>query len=258
MTRSARNHSLTRRLASALWPLLLLLAAWQLWVARAGYNSIVLVPPGAVLRDLVHAPGAYLGPALRTLGFALAGLALGMAAGLALAVAAWVSELLAGMTTPLALLISSTPVVCLIPLLARLFGYHGRTELAIVAVTTFFPSFIYCAAGLRDLPPMSSQIFAVLRATRWQRLRLLALPAAAPSIAVALRLGATYSVLVALLAEYLMQTGGLGALFAVTMQQFRLARALGASVLAMTLSVLLYEASLWIERRVTARFHSDR
>jgi ABC-type nitrate/sulfonate/bicarbonate transport system permease component len=60
--------------------------------------------------------------------------------------------------------------------------------------------------------------------------------------------GATYSVLVALLAEYLMQTGGLGSLFAMTMQQFHLARALGASVVAMVLSVMLYEASSALER----------
>lgn len=69
-------------------------------------------------------------------------------------------------------------------------------------------------------------------------------------------MGATFSVLVALLAEYLMQTGGLGALFAVTMQQFHLARALGASALAMALSVLLFEATRAIEHRVSAIYRA--
>ena len=91
----------------------------------------------------------------------------------------------------------------------------------------------------------------VLHASRWQTLRLLALPAACPALATALRVGATYSVLVALVAEYLMQTGGLGTLFAVTMQQFELARALGASALAMALSVALFEATRAIEDRVS-------
>jgi ABC-type nitrate/sulfonate/bicarbonate transport system permease component len=179
-----------------------------------------------------------------------------MIAGLLLAVAAWLSELLAGITTPFALLLSSTPVVCLIPIVARLFGYESRTELIAVAVMTFFPSFVYAAAGLKQLPPMSSSVFHVLRASRWQTLRLLALPAALPALAAALRVGATYSVLVALLAEYLMQTGGLGTLFAVTMQQFHLARALGASVLAMALSALLYEVSRALEQRVTAFYRA--
>jgi ABC-type nitrate/sulfonate/bicarbonate transport system permease component len=238
-----------RRLVN-LWPILLLLLLWQLWVSTAGYSSIVLVSPGAVFSDLLRFPGAYLLPALHTLAFALAGLAIGIAAGLILAIAAWFSEFLAGVTTPFALLLSSTPVVCLIPIVARLFGYEGRTELIAVAVMTFFPSFVFCAAGLKDLPAMSPGVFEVLNATRWQTFRLLALPAALPRLAAALRVGATYSVLVALVAEYLMQTGGLGTLFAVTMQQFHLARALGASMLAMVLSVTLYELTQALEQRV--------
>jgi ABC-type nitrate/sulfonate/bicarbonate transport system permease component len=245
-----------RRRVLDLWPVVLLLLLWQVWVSSAGYSSIVLVSPGAVFSDLIHFPGAYLLPALRTLAFALAGLAIGMAAGLLLAVAAWVSELLAGVTTPFALLLSSTPVVCLIPIIARLFGYENRTELIAVGVMTFFPAFVYCAAGLKHLPPMSRDVFQVLHASRWQKLRLLALPAALPAFAAALRVGATYSVLVALLAEYLMQTGGLGTLFAVTMQQFHLARALGASVLAMALSTLLYEVSHSFEQRVAAYYRA--
>jgi ABC-type nitrate/sulfonate/bicarbonate transport system permease component len=193
-------------------------------------------------------------PALHTLAFAVGGLAIGMSAGLVLAIAAWFSEFLAGITTPFALLLSSTPVVCLIPIVARLFGYEGRTELIAVAVMTFFPSFVLSAAGLKDLPAMSPDVFAVLRATRWQTLRLLALPAALPQLAAAFRVGATYSVLVALVAEYLMQTGGLGTLFAVTMQQFHLARALGASLLAMALSVILYELTRALEHRVVTYY----
>jgi ABC-type nitrate/sulfonate/bicarbonate transport system permease component len=94
----------------------------------------------------------------------------------------------------------------------------------------------------------------VLQASRWQTLRLLALPSALPQLTAALRVGATYSVLVALVAEYLMQTGGLGTLFAVTMQQFHLARALGASVLAMSLSVALYELTRALEQRVLTKY----
>ena len=240
-----------RRLIFDLWPIVLLLLLWQLWVSTAGYSSIVLVPPGAVLSDLLHFPGAYLSPALHTLAFALAGLAVGMALGLSLALAAWLCEVLAGITTPFALLLSSTPVVCLIPVIVRLFGYGSRTELMAIALMTFFPSFVYCKAGLRQLPARSADVLMVLRASRWQTLRLLAVPAALPSLTTALRVGATYSVLVALVAEYLMQTGGLGTLFAVTMQQFQLARALGASALAMALSVALFEATRAIEERVS-------
>jgi ABC-type nitrate/sulfonate/bicarbonate transport system permease component len=247
-----------RRLILELWPVLLLLVVWQLWVSIGGYNSIVLVAPGAVASDLLHFPAAYLLPTVHTLAFALSGLGLGLVAGVVLAVAAWRSQLLAGVTTPFALLLSSTPVVCLIPIIARLLGYGSRTELMAIAVMTLFPSFVYSRAGLRHLPAMSREVLLVLHASHWQNLRLLALPAALPALATALRVGATYSVLIALLAEYLMQTGGLGTLFAVTMQQFHLARALGASALAMTLSAVLFEATRAIEHRVSAIWRAAR
>ncbi len=154
-----------RRLVLDLWPVLLLLLLWQLWVSAAGYNSIVLVPPGAVVSDLLHYPATYLLPALHTLAFALGGLGLGLAAGVLLALASWLSALIAGVTTPFALLLSSTPVVCLIPVIARLFGYDSRSELIGIAVMTMFPSFVYCGAGLRQLPAMSRDVLLVLHAS---------------------------------------------------------------------------------------------
>ena len=239
-----------RRIVRETWPVVLVLAAWQLWASHAGFNRIVLVTPAAVLSDLGNAPGAYLEPAFHTLVFAFGGLALGMFFGLILAACSELSELLAGMTRPFAAILSSTPVVCLIPLLARLFGHDSRSELATVAVLTFFPCYLYGGRGLREWPRLSNEVFRSLAASRMARLRLLSLPAAMPAISSALRLGASISVLVALITEYLIQVGGLGTLFAVTMQKFDMPRALGASLIAMALSVLLYELGRAVESSV--------
>ena len=236
------------------WAVLLLLILWQTWVMTTNYNSIVVVSPISVAKDLIlHAP-VYLVPALWTLGFALAGLALGMVAGLILAIICWTSPILSGLLQPFALILTATPIVCLIPLLARLFGYQSRTELLTVSIMTFFPSFVYAAVGLRRLPRRSAEFFATLHASRFKRLTLLALPAAIPELAVALRVGTAYSILVPVVAEFLMQTGGLGNMFAVTMQEFNLHRALGASLIAMLLSTALYEAATALEKQVRLRF----
>ena len=242
------------RLFSESWGFVLLLAAWQIWVMTASYNPIVVVSPWAVIRDIALNPATYARPTLWTLEFALCGLLGGMIVGLLLAVVGWWSEIFASAVSPAALILSSTPVVCLIPLLARIFGYESRTEFFTVTIMTFFPSFVFASAGLRKVPPMSSDLFTVLHAGRGKRLFLLALPSAMPSLAVALRMGAAYSILVAMVAEFLMQTGGLGFMFAVTMQQFDMARALGASLMAMFLSAVLYLGSGAVERAVATRY----
>jgi ABC-type nitrate/sulfonate/bicarbonate transport system permease component len=243
-----------RRLLLQSWGVLLLGAAWQIYVMAMHFNSIVIVTPLAVLRDIATHPGIYILPVLWTLGFALAGLAGGLTIGVLLAVLTWSSKTISGMVNPLALLLSSTPVVCLIPMLARIFGYKGGTELAIVVILTFFPAFVFAASGLRKLPPMSSELFSIFAATSRKRLWLLSLPAAVPSIATALRVCSAYSVLVTMVAEYLMQTGGLGNMFALMSQEFQTERAFGASVLAMMLSTTLYSAANAVEVRVRERF----
>src|SRR3984885_15500441 len=91
-------------------------------------------------------------------------------AGLLLAIAGWRSQILSATISPAALLLSSTPVVCLIPLLARIFGYQSQTEFVTVAIMTFFPGFVFASKGLRTLPPGAGEFFAVLAATRGQRL----------------------------------------------------------------------------------------
>jgi ABC-type nitrate/sulfonate/bicarbonate transport system permease component len=236
------------------WGLLLIFAAWQVWVMSAHFNSIVAVSPVAVVRDIVLHPVIYLLPALWTVGFALSGLAAGLILGLLLAIAGWRSQILSATISPAALLLSSTPVVCLIPLLARIFGYQSRTEFVTVAIMTFFPGFVFASKGLRTLPPGSGELFAVLAANRGQRLVWLALPAAVPGMAVALRIGAAYSVMVTMISEYLMQTGGLGNMFALSSQAFETERAWGASLVAMTLSVALYNAAGAVETRVRERY----
>lgn len=239
-----------RRILSESWGLLLIFCVWQIWVTAGHYNGIVIVSPIAVIRNMALHPLDYLPPAFWTFSFAVAGLAVGLFAGLVLAIAAWRAEFLSTAISPVALMVSSTPIVCLIPLVARIFGYQSRTELITIAIMTFFPGFVYSSQGLRQLPPMSSEFFAVLAANRAKRLFLLALPAAVPSLAVAFRIGAAYSILVAMVSEYLMQTGGLGNMFALTSQAFQTERAWGASLTGMALSVAFYSASGSLEARI--------
>jgi ABC-type nitrate/sulfonate/bicarbonate transport system permease component len=61
-------------------------------------------------------------------------------------------------------------------------------------------------------------------------------------------------VLVTMVAEYLMQTGGLGNMFALTSQAFQTERAWGASLAAMALSAILYTIGGAVEIKVRERY----
>jgi NitT/TauT family transport system permease protein len=242
------------RVLSHNWGILLLLAAWQAWVTLTGVNSIVMPSPRMVFDDLTGHPMAYLLPAGATLLVALVGAACGFAVGVAMALASWLSRVLGGLLLPLGLIFSSIPVVCLIPILARILGYGEQTVGAIVAVLTFFPAFIYTSGGLRAMPSMTPDLFSVYGARRGTVLLRLALPAAVPNMMIALRIGAAQAIIAAMIGEFLMGATGLGHMFVVTHQNLQMDRAVGAALVVAAISASSYGLTAIAEARVRARW----
>lgn len=241
-----------RTFFSRYWGVLGILLLWQAWVSISGLNAIVLPSPLSVVVDLVSNPAIYAGNASKTFLVAVLGLAFGLLAGVLLSLAAWASRLLNGLLTQLGLIFSSIPVVALIPILARLLGYDMRTEIAIVAIAAFFPTFVFVGAGLKSLPPGSGDLFKVLGASPWQRFLRLVMPAAVPNMMVALRLTAPEAVLAAILAELLMGTSGLGFMFREAAGRFAMERAFGTSIIATITAVIVFSLVMAAERRVDA------
>ncbi|MBS0522511.1 MAG: ABC transporter permease subunit [Proteobacteria bacterium] len=242
------------RLVEDYWGILLLLVAWEAWVMANSFNPIVMPTPTAVLGDLVSNPGIYFDNVGITLMIAAFGLVAGMLVGTGLAVVAWFSPIASGLLNPLTVLFSSVPVVALIPVIARLLGYDTSTVLAIVVIITFFPSFVFASSGLRQPPPGSEDLFRVLGASRLALLRRLALPAAMPNLAIALKLASAHAILAAMVAEFLMGTTGLGYLFAKTKADFQTERAFGASLVATVISASAFLAAGWVEKKVRERY----
>jgi NitT/TauT family transport system permease protein len=239
---------------SRYWGVAAVLVLWQVWVSAWGVNSIVMPQPFDVLRDIVENPGVYLQNGGQTLLLAALGLVLGMAVGTIIAVIAWMSRLLSGILVPLGLIFSSVPVVALIPVLARLFGYDLTTVLVIVVIISFFPAFVFTSAGLRSLPPGSDDLFSVLGASRWRRFVHLVLPSAVPNWMIALRLAAPPAVLSAMVAEFLMGTAGLGYLFRTATADFQNERAFGTSLVATIISVTCFTSASIAERKVNEKW----
>jgi ABC-type nitrate/sulfonate/bicarbonate transport system permease component len=233
-----------------LWGIAVIVVLWEAMVVINDFNAIVMPRPADVLADIASNLPLYLGNLGKTSSVALGGLLIGMIVGTGIAILAWTSRILDGLLTPIGLIFSSIPVVAMIPVLARLLGYGMETVLAIVAILSFFPFFVFTAAGLRLLPPGSADLFSVLGANRFRRLWLLALPAALPNWTIALRLATSNAILGAMVAEFLMSAGGLGAMLHSASQAFATERALGASVCATVASVILFVLVARLERRL--------
>ncbi len=236
------------------WGVLAILALWQASVSLWDINSIVVPRPVDVLRDLLSHPQVYLPNAAQTLVLATGGLLLGMLAGSAIAIAAWTSRIASGLLTPLCLMLSSVPVVALVPIIARMLGYDRSTVLAVVVVIAFLPAFVFTSAGLKQLPAGSEDLFRVFGAGRWKRFALLVLPSAVPNMLVALRISASTAVLLAMVAEFLTGGSGLGYLLKSSSAELDMARAFGTSAIATVISLISFSLAVGFERYVLARW----
>lgn len=236
------------------WIVLTMLLAWEAVVSIYAINSIVMVSPSSIVKEILNHSHEFGTATLRTVLLAAAGLALGMTIGTMLAVATWLSRFVSGLLTPVSIIFASVPVVAIIPILARLFGYETGTVLAIVAIISFFPAFVFTTSGLRSLPPGSDDLFRVLGVGKLRRLYHLALPAAVPQWTIALRLAAANAVLSAIVAEFLMGTGGLGYVFNVARGDLDMSHALGASAIAAVISIACFFAATALERKARERW----
>lgn len=236
------------------WALIGLLVLWQAWVTIAELNSIVMPSPRMVTVDLAMNPLYYAQNALRTLLSAAMGLAFGFAIGGIMATIAWASRFAAGVLTPFALIFSSVPVVALIPIIARLLGYDVSTVIAVVAISAFFPTFVFVSKGFAQVPAAATDLLDVLGTNIWRRFRYLVLPGAVPDIMIALRLIVPEAVLAAILGEFLIGQSGLGYVFRESVGWFVMERALGASFVAAVVAVICFFLAQRAENIVNRRW----
>ena len=241
-------------IAMAPWPFVLIIAAWQAWIVFGHVPEIVAPSPLQAFAQLAGQIRA-LGPDIvATLTVIAAGLALGMGTGVLLAFTAWFSPVLSGVLTPPTVLLNAIPSIALIPVVGSIFGFNPMAVVVIAALITFFPSFVLTRSGLDAVPPSAPDVMAALGADRVARFRYLALPAALPNMAAALRIGAMLSVLGALTAEWLLGTDGLGYRLALAQQAMDTTQAWNIGMLGVTLSLVIFVLATMLERVVVRRF----
>lgn len=236
-----------------LWPLALILIAWDLWVVLNGYTSTVAPRPWDVLADVATGFGDYVPFVAYTLGMSLGGLIGGTAIGFVGAVLVWWSAALSGVVTPAALVIRSVPLTAMIPIIARIVGYGDPAVLASTMLICFFPAFVFTLSGLAAIPDAGRDLFRVLGASRAQLLGRYGVLHALPNLMVSVRITAPTAVLGAMLAEFLMGTNGLGALFSRSRSYMDMERAWGTAVVATVASVLVFACARMLERHVVSR-----
>lgn len=202
-------QSITDRLYS-LSALALLLILWQ-GVSMAGLVPAFMLPsPLSVVRAFVADFPLLMMHARVTLAEAFLGLGFGILLGFAAASAMDRFDGVRKSLYPLLVVTQTVPTVAIAPLLVLWFGYGIQPKVILVVLTTFFPIAVGLFDGYRSVDPDAVNLMRSMGASRGQIFRHIKLPGAVNSFFAALKISASYSIVGAVISEWLGGFTGLG------------------------------------------------
>lgn len=183
------------------------LAAWQ-WPSVARMVS----QPTEIARGIVDvfATGEIWPHFQTTLTEMVVGYVLGAIAGVVLGVLFGRVKLLGEIFNPYITVFNGIPKVALAPVFVIWFGIGVMSKIAIVFTMVFFVVFINTFGGLRSVNEEYVNIVRIMGASTWQVAREVFLPATLPFIIVGLRAGIPFSVIGAVVGEFIASINGLG------------------------------------------------
>ena len=180
---------------------------WEVVVGAMNLQAFILPKPSAILAALQENWGggrfAMLPSAQATLLEALGGLVIGIVAGVAVAfvTARWVTARAA--LLPLAIAAGAIPIIAIAPLMNNWFGVLSPlSKMMMAAVLVFFPVMVNVTRGLVQVEPGSLELMRSYAASEGTVLRKVRIPNALPFFFTALKLGATLSLIGAIVGEY--------------------------------------------------------
>jgi NitT/TauT family transport system permease protein len=183
-----------------------------------------------------------------TIGEAVAGLALGAGLGFltALLFIQW-GGFRRGLM-PLAVAANAIPIIAITPIVSRWLGFDQPTRIVVVAIMTFAPMVVSAYKGLTSLNNESLDLMHSYAATPSQTLFKLRLPSSLPYVFSALKVGATASMIGAVVAEFFNSAGGIGKLIANNIQSGDFALAWCGVVIVTLAGLALYGIISLLER----------
>ena len=228
--------------------------AWETFTRFSGLPSFIFPSPQAVWSRFLSAvaDGSLLWHTRVTLLEVLGGLALGLVTATCLGYGLAKSRTIERILAPYIVASQSVPVVAIAPLLVIWFGPGKLSKLLISALIVFFPILINTIIGVRSVPEDLRDLMRSLRASRWQMFTKLEVPAAMPVLFGGLKIGATLSVIGAVVGEFVGADEGLGFLINVGRGVYDTAFVFVVVFDLIGMALTLYAMVAGLERRLLA------
>jgi ABC-type nitrate/sulfonate/bicarbonate transport system permease component len=225
-----------------------LLALWQLATTLWQIESWLLPSPLAILRAAGDARSLLGQHVWQTAQETLWGFLLALGVGLGLGLVIDLSPLARDALYPLLVVSQTIPIITIAPLLVIWLGYGIWPKIIVVGLICFFPIVVSTADGLRSADPELISLLLTMGATRMTIFLKVRLPGAMPAIFSGVKIAITYSVVGAIMGEWVGASKGLGVFMLRATNSFRTDWVFASIAVTAALSVALFALVAAVER----------
>jgi ABC-type nitrate/sulfonate/bicarbonate transport system permease component len=233
---------------SSLALLALAVLAWQAVAAVARVPAWLFPSPADIARSLWIDRELLWSNAGVTLGETLVGFALAFVAGVGVAVVIRFSRVAERALWPLLVASQTVPVPAIAPALVIWLGFGLAPKAVVVALICFFPLTVNTVDGFRSVDPDLVNALRTLGASPWRLFREVEVPAALPYLFSGTKVAIAFSVIGAVLGEWVGASRGLGYELLRAESQFLTARLFAAIAVLSAMGIGLFAAASLLER----------
>lgn len=243
-----RLQSITSRI-NTIAAILVILIIWQAVSSLGIVPGYMLPSPVAVFQAFVQEFPLLMENSRVTLLEAMIGLLCGVAFGFVMAVLMDRFESLYKAFYPLVVLTQTIPTVAIAPLLVLWFGYEMMPKIILIVIATFFPITVGVLDGFRSADQDTMNLLRSMGATKLQIFRYVKLPGAMGQFFSSLRISAAYSVVGAVISEWLGGFSGLGVYMTRVKKAFAFDKMFAVIFLISLISLLLMKLVDYLQKK---------
>lgn len=235
----------------------LLFAIWQVSVIVFDVEKWLLPAPSDIVMEGYQSWSRLLMHTWATLQICLVGFAAGAICGVSTAIAMHLFKPVKSTLAAILVITQNVPIIVLAPLLVVWFGFGLLPKVMVVSLVCYFPIAVSMMNGLFDPDHTIKSYMRMLGATRWQLLFKLEVPNSLPHLFSGLKISATYSVMGAVISEWLGASRGLGHFMKLSASAYRTDRVFAAVAIIIVLSIGFY-ALIGVVERAVIRWNPGR
>jgi NitT/TauT family transport system permease protein len=238
-----------------------IVVTWHIAITVTDTPVYVFPKPTDILDAAVERADLLAESAWRSISAAAIGLALAIVGGILVAILLNSARPLEQALVPYAVLIQTTPIVAIAPIIVIWIGAGLRSIVVIAFIISFFPMLSNTLVGLHSVDPERHNLFRLYQASWLQRLRRLKFPTALPFILAGARISAGLSVIGAIVGEFVAGIGGgrggLGYVITVSARQLDSAYLFAAAFVGSAVGIAFYALVGAVSKLLLGRWHES-